>query len=598
MHKKTAILLGVFIVLLFQVTIHGSVVAPTLDDRVVGPDSFMRLHRVLEWSNGSSWYQNQDPHINAPDGHALHWTRPLDVLLYAGAWLGSAFTDFRTALVFWGLIISPLFLIATIVVWSWATRPFLDDRAFLISVGMLILMPFVLAYDGLGRVDHHSMQLFLFSVQLAIFLRYARDMATVRQVALAGSLCGLALWISMEGLSHLLMFCSVMGVFWLWRGGRQARDLAIFLFSMLCVVTVAMVVERPPGQWLTAQYDRVSIVHFTLLLSGTIGWSLVYLADRSTGFTLNRPKRYMTAAFGCLIPGVVMLALFPAFFAGPFAEVKGEALNRLLSSISEFRPMLPYNGSDAGMFIYGLGPSFLGLAYLCFRWRGAERDERPMIALLLIGMSIFLTLATFQARRWVPYALFVGWLPWTLLAVAVLRGPWTQGFTRMANIARPVALTLAILGPAFVGLPLALTQLKAYAAAAENKKCDWMAAGRYLAQLKQSSQKTILTHFYVGPQIAWLTDMGVVGAPYNVPIAYTDTVDFLKATDDDVALEIAGRRRVDFVLVCPDDVENWIYADEKNNLFARLSRGESPPWLARNDLPDTLSSFRLYRVVR
>lgn len=598
MHKIPTILLGVFIVLVLQVTLQGNLGAPTLDDRIVGPDSFMRLHRVMEWSAGGSWYANHDPHINAPDGHALHWTRPFDVMLYAGAWIGSSFTDFRTALAFWGVIISPLLLVATILVWSWATRPFLDDTAFLISVGMLVLMPFILAYDGPGRADHHSLQLLLFSAQLAIFMYYVREKMGGRHIVMAGGLCGLALWVSMEGLSHLLMFCSALGVFWLWRGGRQARDLAAFLLAILCVVTVAMVVERPPSQWLTAQYDRVSIVHFTLLLSGTIGWGLVYLADRSTGFTLTLPKRYLASAFGCIVPGVVMLALFPAFFGGPLAAVKGDALNGLLASISEFRPLIPYDWPSTGMFIYGLGPVFLALGYLGFRWRRADRNERAVAALLLIGMAIFLPLVIFQARRWVPYALFVGWLPWTLLTLAVLRGDWTRDLSRFSKIARPVALAIVVTGPSLIGLPLALSHFEAYAAAAENKKCDWMAAGRHLAQMRQGGEKTILTHFYAGPQIAWLSDMNVIGAPYNVPVAFTDTVEFFKATDDGIAQKIASRRQVDFVLVCPGDIEDWIYADKKNdNLFARLNRGEAPPWLARDDLPETLSSFRLYRVI-
>ena len=78
-----------------------------LDGRLVGPDGYMRLLRVIELAQGGAWDDPISERSNAPYGEVLHWTRPLDVILLLGRGLGAVFTDFQTALLVWAALFGP-----------------------------------------------------------------------------------------------------------------------------------------------------------------------------------------------------------------------------------------------------------------------------------------------------------------------------------------------------------------------------------------------------------------------------------------------------------------------------------------------------------
>lgn len=593
MHKKSTIFLALVVLLLFQASLKWIILAPTLEDRIVGPDSFMHLHRVLEWRESGDWFQNLDPHINAPYGHALHWTRPFDMMLYAGAWVFSAFTDFRTGLLLSGLFISPLLMIGTVLIWSWATKPFLDEHGYFISVNLLNFMPFAVVYDHLGRADHHSLLFLLFTAQLGIFIRFVLGRASWRQIAVAGALCGLSFWVSVETLTHMLVFCTIMGLFWLWRGGKEARDLALFLGAMVGVATIALLVERPPAHWVDPQFDRISIVHWTLLFSGAVSWTLIFAFDRSTGYSLDRRWRIAAGAIGCAIPGLAMLALFPAFFAGPFAAVKGAALKDYLANIMEFTPLWPTNQQELSRFVLILGPVFLAIAHIAIRWRDIGKDQRLLTALWAAGFAVFLPLAVFQALRWSPYVLLVAWLPWTFAVMDMVRNAWTWRMVAAARFARPAVLALLIASPITVSLML---YTKPTIAHPTKSPCNWRAAARFIAQDKKA---IVMTHLFLGPELAWHAGLHVVGAPYNIPQVFEETMHFFAARDDKTPRAILARRGVSDVLVCGIDREADQYKDMPDDiLFHRLIRGQAPSWLTPVKLPAGLGEFHLYRVHR
>jgi hypothetical protein len=92
---------------------------------LIGPDSYMRLVRVTELYETGAWFDITIERSNAPYGDDLHWTRPYDVVVLAGAWVLTPFLGFETALFRWGSLVSPIFHVALGVAAAWATSPFL-----------------------------------------------------------------------------------------------------------------------------------------------------------------------------------------------------------------------------------------------------------------------------------------------------------------------------------------------------------------------------------------------------------------------------------------------------------------------------------------
>ena len=125
MHSRNTILLAVLLTLAVQTIATFAFQNPVLDGQLNGADSYMRLHRVLQLYETGDWYDGFNPRTNAPYGELIHWSRLLDMLLFAGAWIGSAVTEFRHALFVWGVLVGPALLIALVPIWSWGTRPLL-----------------------------------------------------------------------------------------------------------------------------------------------------------------------------------------------------------------------------------------------------------------------------------------------------------------------------------------------------------------------------------------------------------------------------------------------------------------------------------------
>src|ERR671919_2805725 len=125
-------------------------IVQVLDGSLADSDAYMRLARVLQLHDGGAWFDPREPRINPPEGHVQHWTRALDALLLAGAWLLEPLLGFARALHLWGVLISPALLALTVVATAWAAAPALDRDSRLLACLVLLTQPTVLAYTSVG----------------------------------------------------------------------------------------------------------------------------------------------------------------------------------------------------------------------------------------------------------------------------------------------------------------------------------------------------------------------------------------------------------------------------------------------------------------
>ena len=146
--------------------------APIEKGELADPDCYLRLLRVENLHKGGNWYDPVFLRINPPHGQTSHWTRPFDVLLLAGALSIALFTDFETALFWWGVIISPVLLIATLIALQWSTWPILSlskDGPFF-ACFVFVLQIVTLSYYQPGRPDHQSLIIFFFVLSIGLTL--------------------------------------------------------------------------------------------------------------------------------------------------------------------------------------------------------------------------------------------------------------------------------------------------------------------------------------------------------------------------------------------------------------------------------------------
>ncbi|MEO5374426.1 MAG: hypothetical protein H7840_09110 [Alphaproteobacteria bacterium] len=586
-------------VALVQAGLALSGLSPVLEGRLVDPDCYMRLDRVLWLHERGDWYDALQPRANAPYGETLHWTRPLDVILLVGAWVGSLVTDFRQALYVWGVLVSPVLLAVAVAVWWWGTRGLLSGRLFLGSVALLSLQLDAFMAFAIGRPDHHSLHALLFIGQLAILQRYFMGSAGVGLVALAGGLCGIGIWVSVEALVPLLFFGVALVGAWLWRGGegKGAKAVTLYAAGLLLALTAAVAIEYPPSGWMQPHYSRVSVVHWTLAAWGTLAWAGIAWAEMRWGGGRSVWWRFILAAGpGLVLPLAATLVPYPRFIEGPWGDYDYAVVGPWLKTIAEFTPLLPTRRENASLFVLLVGPALVSLPMLIARLRRGEVGERLVMAASAIGIGMFTVLSLVQLR-WVGYAQIAALLPWTLTVGWLLRA-------RLRPAVRVLAVLGAVVGPLTLSVALAKPRTVEDVGDVAGGRCRWRGLALHLRDLEPPGT-LILSTVYSGPEIMWLTPFRVVGTPYATRESLVDADRFYTSRDDAAALEVVRRRGVDLVAVCAINNENLVFANtdtdtdtgDRETLLERLKTGRPPAWLRPVALPTGLAeSHRLYRV--
>ncbi|MBL4721623.1 MAG: hypothetical protein JKY20_10890, partial [Alphaproteobacteria bacterium] len=446
MHHPIAIVAAGVVLVFVQIALalSGYSPMPGAEDALAGPDSYMRLLRVEVWANSEGWRDVGFPLSNAPYGETLHWTRPFDVLLLVGARPLGWLIGFRDGLYWWGAMISPLLQFASLLALSWATRAHLSNRAFVFLALLFVTQPALAAVYSVARPDHHSLLAFLFVIGVALFLRGLAG--RLRCCGAAGVIGGLAIWVSIEGAAPVVVALGVLGAAWMVRGEWYLRDVIWYLTGVALALSVAMPLEHGFAALAALEYDRISIVH----------WGLIVVALTAAGLVERALRRLADPGWlARMIGGAAILAaplmlvafVFPDFLGGPFVEVDPALGAIWLDHIDEVQTL------NAGDFAIYLGPSVLAGAYLAYKiWRRRQQCYSNSLGLIYLAvlLAVFGSLAAYQVR-WSIYPAIVALAPWVLLLRAMFQQKIEWRLSSRIRIPLRTPLFLAVLSAPVAG---------------------------------------------------------------------------------------------------------------------------------------------------
>lgn len=589
MHRPAILLLSVFACLAVQaaVILYGDPALFGPERILAGPDSYMRLLRMEEWWRSGKWYAGVFPHSNAPYGEVLHWTRPFDFLLAAGALPLMPFLGLRDALYFWGAAVSPILQVLSVLMLSWGTRRVLSNGGFVLAVILLSIQPTVRAAFSFARPDHHSLLLLLFVCLFALFLRGVGDGNGRRYFAMAGLVAGVAVWTSIEGVTFAFAGALSLGLLYCFRGGDFARGLFYFLLLAAGVLAVALPLERPPGDWLTVTFDRFSIVHLFLFSVSACAVYPIVGAGRFLSGPLHRIAACLAAAVAI---GFAVWVWFPDFFGGPFGYVDPLVDEVYLRHVTEVQPLL---GAD--LFFY-LGPVIAAFIYLCHALRKHRGGAWNAAFFLCILLLLFVPLAVYQVR-WSVYPQFAAIIPWTLFLIATVKwdGKWRIGASTAIPLRVP-AFWLVLLAPMAAGFAYK-SMIDGTVIAGDPNPCRLADVSDQLRALKgRAGEKPVIFSFlHYGPELIYRSGARAVGTPFHRNTqGITDTHNLLTAPTGDIAAEIVFRRRAGFLVFCRHSVE-WRYYSGLSGagFFKSLEEGNFPAWI--ESIP-AAPAFLLLRV--
>jgi len=569
-------------------------------------DCYLRLLRVEDLHKGGNWYDPVVLRINPPHGQTSHWTRPFDVLLFAGALPIALFTDFESALFWWGVIISPVLLIATLIALQWSTKPILSlskDGPFLACL-LFVFTLITLCFYQAGRPDHHSLINFVFVLSIGFTFRIILRPISTRLCYMAGAISALSMWISVESMVPVGITIGVLGLLWLLEGGDFLDKSLHYTLALFAVTGLSLVLERAWDSLFTEEYDRLSIVHLSAFGFITILWITIYVLNRYTQLFRRRANR-----FSSILVGVAMLALaifvsFPKFYNGPFADIDPRIIPFWLSRIAEMQPLLSLSCPLT------LQSQLIVPAIVCFPFlfylllKNVHNENRKGWIYISISLVVFILISLYQIR-WLLYTQVLLSIPMARLMVLMRqRGPKTGFRKTLKNL---LILLLFCAGPLCLGL-FAERFIKRGDSAKSHQEVSLIRICDYLAQAEEwgGQDLLILTHVDFGAEILYRTEHKVLstphatGTPHRNGQGILDTYDIMTADTNEKALELIQKRKIDLILLCLKSSESAYYSKpgQTSTFYKRLREDTIPNWLRKVELPSDLSSsFLLFETI-
>lgn len=597
MHRPPILIGALVIVMAMQVMMILNGATPILTGRLIDADAYMRLERARDlWLRGD-WFDLRTLSTNAPFGEIINWSRPFDAILFAGGWIGHFFTNFDTALWNWGVVVSPVLLVLTVLALSWGLRPLLSGPGFLLAMVVAALQPQITWIYLFGRSDHHSLMGLLFALDLAMLVRLALGLGGTRMALAAGFVGALALWVSVESLVAQLFFPLALIVLWIWRREDFLARIVGYLWGLALGLALTLLVERGIGGFLTVVYARFSIVHLLLATTSALAWTAMLRHDLRR--PLATPARRLAAAAGAAaLAGVVMLAVFPKFFGGPEVDIDPGVFVWQRDN-GEYAMLVPLTPQAASKFFFHLLPGLIGAGYALWRLRRrADDDLAKVLVAILVGQAVFLAPGLYQIR-WTSYFQFLALIPFTLALLELLDRAGRQPLLLVRSAASATVLVVGIGAHMIFGA--LLDPAKAYDPRRDpsSPQCaDFAAISRFLAENHRgpADVDALMSYYYRGPELVWRTPYAVVGAPYMVIESLRDNADFFATTSADEARAIAVRRGISRVLTCSccNDANEF---PDPQSFHRRLQEGEPPEWLRPISLPPSLDrAFQVYEV--
>ncbi len=244
-------------------------------------DGYWHLLRVESLYHTGNIYDTALFRSNAPYGESLHWTRAFDLMLYAGAYLGSIFVDFKVALFWWAIFVNPVLHVLSFLILFWGLRDLIGDiRASLFGI-ILPFQPYLTFIFDIGVPDHHGSLIFIFSLFIALIVKSILS-GNLKLFSICGIVGGIAIWFGIESIAVVLIALFVFGLAWVLEGKSYQSKNFLFSLFLLSTTFLTIFIDTKSDELMKIVYDRRSIVHVILWLTTTAFWVLVALVSTFT----------------------------------------------------------------------------------------------------------------------------------------------------------------------------------------------------------------------------------------------------------------------------------------------------------------------------
>jgi hypothetical protein len=573
--RQLLILLGIWLAFSIAKVWFGW--ARIADRQFVDPDDAMRLLQVRDWLAGQSWFDVTQYRLSPPTGGPMHWSRLVDlpiaaVILLVRPIAGQDIAE--TA----ALIAVPLLTlgVALFLVYRVAARLADGPAAFLAALATPASLGAV-TQMGLLRIDHHGWQIVL--ALLSIFA--VLDDNPRRSGLTAGAAMALWLNISIEGLP----FTAAIGAWFAfqWIANPTAVDRLKAYAGFLAGVSLFLfVATHAPSTWMNHPHDALNAAHVA-------AFAVIWLWF---SFTL-RPElasvRARLAVLG-LAAGLAVGAMFvvdPQWLQSPFDSLDPIVKHQWYEGIHEGLPVWRIAPGEAASALAQPLVGLVGTAVAL--WKSPDRHRNGWLAYGYLLAAV--TLASVFVVREAASASVISMPGTAFLCELALRRARAIPLMPMRVLA--TAAAICVMGPAYA-VPAIVTPNRTSAHAETSfQSCTRRSEMEKLRILPASN---IAAPIDISPAILANTPHRAIAGGYHRNVAGLRDVILLFAGAPAHGPEILARRRIDYVVFCPNASETFAWAAHGPNvLAARLNAGRYPGWLEPVQVPG-LRVLKVWRV--
>ncbi len=566
-------------------------------------DGYWHLLRVENLYNSGNIYETTLFRSNAPYGESLHWTRSFDLILYAGAYSGSFFVDFKVALFWWAIFVNPVLHVLSFLVLFWGLRDLIGaTRASLFG----IILPFQLYLTSIfitGVPDHHGSLMFIFSFFIALVLKSILS-GNLKLFSICGIAGGIAIWFGIESIAVVLIAFSVFGLVWVLEGKSYQSKNFLFSFFLLSITFLTLFIDTRFDDLMKIEYDRRSIVHVFLWLTTTTFWVLVAFVSKYTNVLEKKRARIIAATIGAMACILLMHELFPLFLKNPLSEVDPAIRLIYLNETSEFTGLFSAPGHVSNVPVaYWLMTLPGAVVSIFLAWRSNAKERQAWIFITLLNIVyIIMSALTF---RMITYATLCALVPISY-AIHLPLVFITQNFCRSYTV---------IVRTAFIGTCCFCFLLPVIVLHSNQNKL-LINDGKFLSEICQylnedpffeNKPRRILTSIYLGPLLLYKTPHEVIGTPSHRNVSgILDTYYVMNALRKEDAYMIIHRRGIQAILIArPENgigdffIHNIKNVEDSGEIFHhQLWKEKIPAWLKICAVPKSLEGkIKVFKVV-
>lgn len=559
-------------------------------------DDAMRAVQVRDLLAGQPWFDMTSYRLDPPAGVFSHWSRVVDAPLAAMQLFFRLFLSTERAEIVARLLFPLALLVLLFRLSPWYARALDTTASRHIAVFLALLTGAMYMQFVPGRIDHHAPQIVLLMTAFGFFLR-GLDPAFARAMLPASAAMALSLAISLENLPFFaVMLASAPIIFAL--DGAKLRPVLLWLAAGigLCIpATYAATVA--PSRYLIAACDAYSSVYVGAFLVGATALAALSLFSARLS-TIG--ARACAVGIAALAVVATFIAIHPQCVGDPLGGVDPLVRELWLSHVTEATPLWKFWKRSPNVIPTTALPVLFGFAVAlaqALRTKDLVR-QRWAIAAAMVAVG-FLGGMFWQVR------IFTSVTPLAMAPLVVLVAALAERVTAsFSALTRALCAFVICLAVTPVGWATVLPQTdqdealsaKPAPAAEQKKKPDYGACRKreVLSTLAQIAPARVVASFDFGPYLLAYTQHSAFAGPYHRDNQGNRLLADAFLAEPSAAETILRKAGAQLVLWCPGEPAGFIKL-APNGLAAALSRGETPTWLARKDMPGT-SPLAVYEL--